>query len=106
MADEEQYEVDGQLPLMEDPFEAAEVQRLADALEVMDAGGRPDIDPREDPELASFVRAAGMLLMPLALAAGAWVVAVMARSGKQGTTMKPSDEAERLAARLTSSRSN
>ena len=57
-----------------------------------------------DEVIGGRMRAAGMLLMPLALAAGAWVVAVMARSGKQGTTMKPSDEAERLAARLTSSR--
>lgn len=36
-------------------YEENEARRLADALDVLDTGERPDIDPREDPELASML---------------------------------------------------
>lgn len=48
-------------PLDVAPLEAAEVQRLADALDVMDRGAPPDLDARKDPELASLVNTAATL---------------------------------------------
>ena len=50
-----------------------------------------------DEVIGGRLSAVGMLLMPLALAAGAWVVGVMARTPKAAA----SAEAERLAERLT-----
>src|SRR5215211_2224281 len=43
------------------PLEAAEVQRLADALELVDRGAQPDLDARKDPELASLLGTAATL---------------------------------------------
>src|SRR5262245_53621743 len=43
------------------PFEAVEVQRLAEALDDLDGGTVPDIDPREDPEIASLLSTASQL---------------------------------------------
>ncbi len=53
-------------PIEAAPLEAAEIQRLADALDVMDMGAMPNFDGREDPELASLVNAAATLRDTLA----------------------------------------
>ena len=36
-------------------YEEIEARRLAEALDALDAGGEPDLDPREDPELSLLV---------------------------------------------------
>jgi len=69
MGDDGRYEdTEGPPPLGADPFEAAEVQRLASALDVLDTGRDPGIDPREDPDLASLVHTVNALRAELASA--------------------------------------
>jgi hypothetical protein len=48
------------------PFEAAEIQRFAESLDLIEAGAEPDLDRREDPELASLVETASLLRQHLA----------------------------------------
>src|SRR5690349_15014095 len=52
------------------PFEAAEVQRLADLLEALDAGEPPAVNGREDPELAALVSTTALLRQHIADATG------------------------------------
>ena len=69
MDNDGRYEdTEGPPPLGADPFEAAEVQRLASALDVLDTGRDPGIDSREDSELASLVRTVSALREELASA--------------------------------------